>query len=263
MDNQLKPCPFCGSLNISEGEVLSTKPDGGASTQSMCRECGALGPDAHLREGEVDFGDEKATTAWNRRAALPSDAAGAPSDSVLVPLSDLRAIYAAMNHLGDTLNGMDAVVLEDEVATEHGFAAIRRALGEVDENDAAPTPTVAADAAAPSETCAHDYVRSDSVCTECGEKAAQPEGGAPCQGMNCGTNTGDHSPECEAAHAATIAGGRFVKGYAQPDERAAFEAWARTADMPLGMYSATDYADAATQISWDAWQARASQGAKP
>ncbi|MBN3811664.1 hypothetical protein [Paraburkholderia sp. Ac-20347] len=40
---------------------------------------------------------------------------------------------------------------------------------------AAPTPTVAADAAAPSETCAHDYVRSDNVCTECGEKAAQPD----------------------------------------------------------------------------------------
>lgn len=44
---------------------------------------------------------------------------------------------------------------------------------------------------------------------------------------------------------------------AQDDERGAFEAWARTADMPLGMYSATDYADGATQISWDAWQARA------
>lgn len=38
-------------------------------------------------------------------------------------------------------------------------------------------------------------------------------------------------------------------------ERAAFEAWAKTADMPLGMYSASDYADAATQLSWDAWQA--------
>ena len=48
---------------------------------------------------------------------------------------------------------------------------------------------------------------------------------------------------------------------AQPDERAAFEAWARISDMPLGMYSATDYADGATQISWDAWQARAASQA--
>ncbi|MBB3004433.1 Lar family restriction alleviation protein [Paraburkholderia tropica] len=82
MDNQLKPCPFCGSRNISEGEVLSTNPNGAASTQSMCRECGALGPEAHLRDGEVDFGDEKATTAWNTRAALPSDSAGAPLTDV-------------------------------------------------------------------------------------------------------------------------------------------------------------------------------------
>jgi hypothetical protein len=47
------------------------------------------------------------------------------------------------------------------------------------------------------------------------------------------------------------------------DERAAFEAWARTADMPLGMYSATDYADGATQISWDAWQAALASNKAP
>ena len=33
-----------------------------------------------------------------------------------------------------------------------------------------------------------------------------------CKGMNCGTTTGEHSPECLAQHAAVIAGGRFVKG---------------------------------------------------
>ena len=32
-----------------------------------------------------------------------------------------------------------------------------------------------------------------------------------CNGMNCGTTTGDHSPECRAEHAAAVAGGRFVK----------------------------------------------------
>ncbi|NUY33255.1 hypothetical protein F0160_22480 [Paraburkholderia sp. JPY303] len=69
------------------------------------------------------------------RAAL----ATAPlADAVLVSRADLLSIYAAMNHLGDVLNGMDAVESEDEAATEPGFAAIRRALGEPDDEDAAP-----------------------------------------------------------------------------------------------------------------------------
>jgi hypothetical protein len=67
---EVKPCPFCGSANISEGEVLTSNPDGGVSTQSRRRDCGALGPDAHLRAGELDFGDVKATIAWNRRAPV-------------------------------------------------------------------------------------------------------------------------------------------------------------------------------------------------
>jgi len=75
--SELLPCPFCGCTDISEGEVLTDNPDGGASTQSMCRGCGALGPDAHLREGEVDFGSVKSTAAWNRRAppapAIPAE----------------------------------------------------------------------------------------------------------------------------------------------------------------------------------------------
>lgn len=33
----------------------------------------------------------------------------------------------------------------------------------------------------------------------------------PCAGMNCGTTTYEHSPDCYAEHAATIAGGTFVK----------------------------------------------------
>ncbi len=32
-----------------------------------------------------------------------------------------------------------------------------------------------------------------------------------CNGMNCGTTDGNHSPECRAEHAAAVAGGRFVK----------------------------------------------------
>lgn len=47
------------------------------------------------------------------------------------------------------------------------------------------------------------------------ELATQPApivDGQPCKGMNCGTTTGtDHSLECQAEHAAAIAGDRFVK----------------------------------------------------
>lgn len=53
-----------------------------------------------------------------------------PIDGAFVSRADLDAIYAAMNHLGDVLNEMDAVEAEDEAATEPGFIAIRRALGE-------------------------------------------------------------------------------------------------------------------------------------
>jgi Lar family restriction alleviation protein len=63
-----EPCPFCGSGDISEGEVLTSLPNNRTATQSMCRKCGALGPEAILPQGEVDFGCEKASEAWNRRA---------------------------------------------------------------------------------------------------------------------------------------------------------------------------------------------------
>jgi Lar family restriction alleviation protein len=63
-----QPCPFCGSGNISDGEVLTADVSGKTSTQSMCNDCGAFGPAAHLEEGEIDYGDVKAIAAWNARA---------------------------------------------------------------------------------------------------------------------------------------------------------------------------------------------------
>lgn len=64
------PCPFCGSSNISAGEVSTDYAGGhGAQcTQSRCDDCGALGPEADLTNGEVDYGDVKAIAAWNRRS---------------------------------------------------------------------------------------------------------------------------------------------------------------------------------------------------
>jgi hypothetical protein len=49
-------------------------------------------------------------------------------------------------------------------------------------------------------------------CAECKRRlAALASPAAPCKGMNCGATDGrNHSPECEAEHAAAIAGGTFV-----------------------------------------------------
>lgn len=50
------------------------------------------------------------------------------SDFYQVSRADLEAINRAMNHMGDVLNGMDAVEEEDEAATEAGFKAIQAIL---------------------------------------------------------------------------------------------------------------------------------------
>ncbi|MCA8249145.1 hypothetical protein LGN12_18460 [Burkholderia multivorans] len=80
--------------------------------------------------------------AWQLRATLDRAPRTDVTGGVLVPRADLEAIYAAMNHLGDVLNEMDAVEAEDEAATEPGFAAIRRALSEG--CDGAPSADAAA-----------------------------------------------------------------------------------------------------------------------
>ncbi|WP_186183793.1 Lar family restriction alleviation protein [Burkholderia gladioli] len=100
LSDESLPCPFCGCTDISEGEVLTDNPDGGASTQSMCRGCGALGPDAHLREGEVDFGSVKSTAAWNRRAS-PAPAITMPTlnDAMRAVLTNEHCIYGTPDEL--------------------------------------------------------------------------------------------------------------------------------------------------------------------
>lgn len=42
----------------------------------------------------------------------------------------IRLAYDAMNHMGDVLNGMDAVEPEDEDQTAPAFIAVRQILGE-------------------------------------------------------------------------------------------------------------------------------------
>lgn len=85
-------CPFCGCKNISSGEVMTSEENGSTYTQSECQECGALGPRAYLEDGEVDYGDTKAITAWNRR------------DGVNALLLDLQSIAHDNEYaLGDRL----------------------------------------------------------------------------------------------------------------------------------------------------------------
>jgi Lar family restriction alleviation protein len=65
----LKPCPFCGSTNISSGESLNGHM-GNYSKQTACEDCGALGPEAPvtLEQARGPVGDDLADAAWNRRA---------------------------------------------------------------------------------------------------------------------------------------------------------------------------------------------------
>lgn len=58
MEEELKPCPFCGSKDLKIS-VYNNK--GGTVYQVYCYRCGANGP---------DYGDNKqwAINAWNKRS---------------------------------------------------------------------------------------------------------------------------------------------------------------------------------------------------
>ena len=62
---RLLPCPFCGSTNISGGEVLGENRDGTEYKQTGCLDCGALGPMATPADIYDESGCNK---AWNMRS---------------------------------------------------------------------------------------------------------------------------------------------------------------------------------------------------
>ncbi|WP_186057748.1 Lar family restriction alleviation protein [Burkholderia gladioli] len=118
LSDESLPCPFCGCTDISEGEVLTDNPDGGASTQSMCRGCGALGPDAHLREGEVDFGSVKSTAAWNRRASrAPAITMPPLNDAMRAVLTNENCIYGTPDELYAALVKAAPAISESDLLT--------------------------------------------------------------------------------------------------------------------------------------------------
>ncbi|MEI7291218.1 Lar family restriction alleviation protein [Paraburkholderia tropica] len=65
MDNQLKPCPFCGS----EAQMIHGDGPFCGRVQIDCTNC---------RNATWWWDEAVAVRSWNKRAALPSDAAGAP-----------------------------------------------------------------------------------------------------------------------------------------------------------------------------------------
>lgn len=83
-----KECPFCGSADISDGEVwTATEESDDTKTQSMCNGCGALGPEATLAGETPDYGDLAAIEAWNRRAIVP------PVPATSTPIETTRANF--------------------------------------------------------------------------------------------------------------------------------------------------------------------------
>lgn len=74
--------------------------------------------------------EQAATEARVCYEAMVKAAPGtATQGAVIVPRETLEVIYAAMNHMGDVLNNMDAVDEADEDATDAAFEAIRALLG--------------------------------------------------------------------------------------------------------------------------------------
>jgi hypothetical protein len=72
MKSILKPCPFCGSLEIAIGSDLTrTVP---SARWAYCRECGCWGPGVKVKnykgwydEKEQTDAFERAIDAWNGR----------------------------------------------------------------------------------------------------------------------------------------------------------------------------------------------------
>lgn len=130
-EQQSLACPFCGGHDISEGEVLTTWGVSGTATQSMCNTCGALGPEAKLPEGKVDYGDVRATEAWNRRAtpapqAAPSDTRQPIIGRLMDAISGLPVLWG-LNEPGALLRNSDVFNVLVKVGKEYAAPAVTQA----------------------------------------------------------------------------------------------------------------------------------------
>lgn len=62
MGDELKSCPFCGSNNISSGEIMGKNPEGDFYQQTSCLDCGASGPSS------LETPSHDCDEGWNKRA---------------------------------------------------------------------------------------------------------------------------------------------------------------------------------------------------
>lgn len=70
-EDGLLACPFCGSIDISSGEVCAIKTEGingdeFITVQTACLACGGSGPEIKCETNGPDA-NEAADAAWNRR----------------------------------------------------------------------------------------------------------------------------------------------------------------------------------------------------
>lgn len=75
MRDKLKPCPFCGSINIDPSKSRGRNLDGFATIAAGCSDCGALGPLVAVICGSGYTGS---IAAWNTRHV--------PEGFVMVPV---------------------------------------------------------------------------------------------------------------------------------------------------------------------------------
>ena len=71
---EFKPCPFCGSTNIEEGESLSFDLEKTHHSAAACNDCGATGPHAiaiKLDTRTQRFDHSLSNKAWNNRTLHP------------------------------------------------------------------------------------------------------------------------------------------------------------------------------------------------
>ena len=69
MSEPLKPCPFCGSINLDHDWMMTY-------TYLLCNDCGAFGPEVAFAAKDTDEIDPEwqgrlkvlATSGWNHRA---------------------------------------------------------------------------------------------------------------------------------------------------------------------------------------------------
>ena len=90
--NDLLCCPFCGSDDVSSGEVMGKHNDGEFFKQTGCLNCGAAGPESKSKH------DVDADAEWNRRT-------GTKLTEKMIDAPRMVIMFLSFNN-GHTLQGL-------------------------------------------------------------------------------------------------------------------------------------------------------------